>query len=102
MEVDKMSDFSPDMEKNNSSKLNTESADTGVKKPGLRKDKPNPAGPAEKPTGDTMPYRIPGVDATDSTDPKEPTEKVKKARKAEKAEKMDAAGDFGTASGQEE
>ena len=49
-----MSDFSPDMEKNNSSKLNTESADTGVKKPGLRKDKPNPAGPAEKPTGDTM------------------------------------------------
>ena len=50
MEVDKMSDFSPDMEKNNSSKLNTESADTGVKKPGLRKDKPNPAGPAEKTT----------------------------------------------------
>ena len=120
MEVDKMSDFSPDMEKNNSSKLNTESADTGVKKPGLRKDKPNPAGPAEKPTGDTMPYRIPGVDSTDSTDPKEPTEKVKKAgkaekaektqkaekaektQKAEKAEKMDAAGDSGTASGQEE
>ena len=86
-----MSDFSPDMEKNNSSKLNTESADTGVKKPGLRKDKPNPAGPAEKPTGDTMPYRIPGVDSTDSTDSKKLTEKAKKAKKAGEAEKAKKA-----------
>lgn len=54
-----MSDFSPDMEKNNFSKLNTESSDTGAKTTVFRNDDPSPA--EEKPTGDTVPYAIPGV-----------------------------------------
>ena len=61
MEVDKMSDFSPDMEKNNSSKLNTELPDTDADI--LNSSEDSSASAEEKTTGDTVPYRVSGTDA---------------------------------------
>lgn len=58
---DKMSDFSPDMEKNNSSKLNTELPDTDADI--LNSSEDSSASAEEKTTGDTVPYRVSGTDA---------------------------------------
>ena len=52
-----MSDFSPDMEKNNTSKLNTEMPDTDTMIPASSEDDSGSA--EEKPTGDTVPYSRP-------------------------------------------
>lgn len=67
MEEDKMSDFSPDLEKNNnSSKLNTESQDSPVES--RDPDYDGPASSEGKPTGDTVPYSISGTGAKSDSD----------------------------------
>lgn len=96
-----MTDFSPDMEKNNSSKLNTESLDTDRDVTESRTE--DTSFVEEKPTGDTVPYEISaggsasGDDsaAMEGRDDQEETETADEAGKPDESDESDAKAESG-------